>query len=413
MNPQGLLGAAGLIALAWALSEDRRKPPLRLVGAGLALQVILALVLLKLPGVKDAVLELNAVVQALDKATRAGTGFVFGYVGGGAAPFKVTQAGATFVLAFQALPLILVMSALSALLFHWRILPVIVNGFSWALGRTLGIGGALGVGAAANVFVGMVESPLLVRPYVARMSRGELFALMVCGMATLAGTVLVLYSVILGPVVPGALGHILSASLINVPGALLIAGLMVPPGEVSTEGGLAPEREAKSSIDAIVNGTTRGLALVLNVTAMLIVLVALVALANMILGLFPDYAGAPLTLERILGWVFAPLAWAIGVSWNEAATAGALLGKKVVLNELLAYIDLAKLGPDALSERSRLIMVYALCGFANLGSLGIMLGGLGTLAPERRGEIVALGLKSVLAGVMTTALTAAIVGLMI
>ncbi len=413
MNPQGLLGIAALLLLAWALSENRRKPPLRLVGAGLALQVILALILLKLPGIKDVVLELNAVVTALDKATRAGTSFVFGFVGGGAAPFKVTQASATFVLAFQALPLILVMSALSALLFHWRILPVVVNAFSWALGRTLGIGGALGVGAAANVFVGMVEAPVLVRPYVARMSRGELFALMVTGMSTLAGTVMILYSVILGPAIPGALGHILSASLINVPGALLIAGLMVPPGDAATVGGIAPERDAKSSMEAIVNGTTQGITLVLNVTAMLIVLVALVALANMILGLVPDLAGAPLTLERIFGWVFAPLAWAIGVPWDEAGTAGALLGKKVVLNELLAYVDLAKLGTDVLSERARLIMVYALCGFANLGSLGIMLGGLGALAPERRGEIVALGLKSLLAGVMTTALTGAIVGLMI
>ena len=413
MNTQGLLGIAVLIALAWALSEDRGKPPLRLVAGGLALQIILALILLKLPGVKDAVLELNGVVQALDKATRAGTGFVFGYLGGGKPPFAITEAKATFVLAFQALPLILVMSALSALLFHWRILPVIVNAFSWALGRTLGIGGALGVSAAANVFVGMVEAPVLVRPYVARMSRGELFALMVCGMATIAGTVMVLYSIILGDTIPGALGHILSASLINVPGALLIAGLMVPPGETATVGGFAPEREAKSSMEAIANGTTQGIQLVLNVAAMLIVLVALVALANMILGLVPDLGGAPLTLERIFGWVFAPLAWLIGVPWDEAATAGALLGKKVVLNELLAYADLAKLDAGALSARARLIMVYALCGFANLGSLGIMLGGLGTLVPERRAEIVALGLKSLLAGLMATALTGAIVGLMI
>jgi len=413
MNPQGLLGIAALLALAWALSEDRRKPPVRLVTAGLILQIALALILLKLPGVKDAVLELNGVVQALDQATRAGTGFVFGYLGGGAPPFAVTQASATFVLAFQALPLILVMSALSALLFHWRILPVVVNGFSWALGRTLGIGGALGVSAAANVFVGMIEAPLLVRPYVARITRGELFALMVCGMATIAGTVMILYSIILKDTIPGALGHILSASLINVPGALLIAGLMVPPGEAATAGGFAPERNAKSSMEAVANGTTQGIQLVLNVAAMLIVLVALVALANMILGLFPDLGGAPLTLERIFGWVFAPLAWLIGVPWDEAATAGALLGKKVVLNELLAYSDLARLEAGTLSDRARLIMVYALCGFANLGSLGIMLGGLGTLAPERRGEIVALGVKSLLAGLMATALTGAIVGLMI
>jgi len=413
MNPQGLLGIAFLLALAWALSEDRSRPPWRLVAAGLGLQIALALILLKLPGVNDAALSLNSIVTTLDAATRTGTSFVFGYIGGGKPPFEVTQASATFVLAFQALPLILVMSALSALLFHWRILPLIVRGFSWALGRSLGIGGALGVGAAANVFVGMVEAPILVRPYVARMTRGELFALMVCGMATIAGTMMVLYSVILGSAIPGALGHILTASLINVPSALLIAGLMVPPGDAATEGGFAPEREAKSSMEAIANGTAQGVQLLINVVAMLIVLVALVALANAILGLAPDIFDAPLTLERIFGWIFAPLAWLIGVPWNEAATAGALLGKKVVLNELLAYSDLAKLDAGALSARARLIMVYAMCGFANLGSLGIMLGGLGTLVPERRGEIAALGFKSVLAGVMATALTGAIVGLLI
>jgi CNT family concentrative nucleoside transporter len=303
------------------------------------------------------------------------------------------------------------MSALSALLFHWRILPWLVRGFSWALQRTLGIGGALGLGSAANVFVGMVEAPLLVRPYLERLSRAELFALMTVGMATVAGTMMGLYAAVLTPVLPDAMGHILTASLISAPAAIMLALILVPPEQDGTQGELAADQIDGNAMDAITRGTLDGLRLLANIVAMLIVLVALVHLVNQLLGLLPDAAGSSLSLQRLLGWLMAPLMWLIGIPWDEAITAGSLMGTKTVLNEFLAYLDLAALPANALSERSQLILTYAMCGFANLGSLGIMIGGMGTMAPSRRHEIVALGMKSILAGTLATCMTGAIVAL--
>ncbi len=409
----GGLGLASLVGLAWLLSEDRRSVRPRLVLAGLAIQLLLALVLLKLPPAKQLFLALNDLVMALQAATRAGTGFVFGYLGGGDTPFEIVYPQNAFVLAFQALPLLLVISALSALLFHWRVLPALVRGFAWVLRKTLGIGGALGLGAAANIFVGMTEAPLLIRPYLTAMSRGALFGLMTCGMATVAGTVMVLYASILGGVVEDALGQILTASLISAPAALMIAGILVPPGECEQAGEQTlPRQDYAGAMDAVTRGTLDAIPLFLNIVAMLVVLVALVTIANQALGFLPDAAGAPLTLQRILGWVMAPVVWLIGIPWAEAQTAGALMGVKTVLNELIAYLQLAGLPQGALSDRSRLIMTYALCGFANFGSLGIMIGGLGAMAPERRGEIVALGMKSILAGTLATLMTGAVVGML-
>ena len=356
---------------------------------------------------------LNDAILALEKATTAGTSFVFGYLGGGTSPF-ITQPGTSdFILAFRALPLILVISALSALLFYWRILPILVRGFAWALQKGMGIGGALGLGAAANIFVGMVESPLLIRPYLATMSRAEIFAIMTCGMATIAGTVMVLYAGILGSVMPDAMGHILTASLISAPAALLIARIMVPQDGEFTQGELSPPIQAVGAMDAITQGTLDGMKLFLNILALLVVLVALVHLANQIIGWLPAVYGEPLSLQRILGWIMSPVAWLIGIPWSEAATAGSLLGTKTILNELLAYLEMTRLPTSELSERSRLIMTYALCGFANLGSLGIMLGGLTAMVPERRTEIVGMGMKSILSGTLATCMTGAIVALIL
>ena len=366
---------------------------------------------------------LNRVVLSLEAATTAGTSFVFGYLGGGSLPYAETAAGASFILAFQALPLVLVISALSALLWHWRVLPWVVAGFAWVLRRTFKIGGGLGLGAAANIFVGMVEAPLLIRPVLVRLPRSDLFVLMTCGMATVAGTVMVLYASILSQVLSDPIGHILAASVISVPAAILIARVMVPPEAapeaISDAAGAEPQDESLAvltrsphagSMDAIVKGTQDGLALLLNIVAMLIVLVALVALVNAILSLLPDWGAAPVTLERVLGLVLRPYAWALGVPWEETAQAGALIGSKTILNEFVAYLDMAALPPDALSERSRLILLYALCGFANPGSLGIMIGGLSAMVPERRGEIVGLGLRSLIAGTLATGMTGAVVG---
>ncbi|MFO0008065.1 MAG: NupC/NupG family nucleoside CNT transporter [Betaproteobacteria bacterium] len=408
-----LFGCAGLLLLCWLLSEQRRAVRWRTVGSGLALAFALALGLLHLPPLQAALALVNEGANALQHATQAGTAFVFGHLGGGPLPYAETAPGASFVLAFRALPLVLVVAALSALLFHWRLLPLAVRAFAALLRRTMGVGGTVGVSAAANVFVGMVEAPLVVKPYLARLSRGELFMVMNCGMATIAGTVLVLYAAILGARLPDALGHLLVASIVATPLALVVAALMVP-GSTTEEATINLPREDASSIAAVTRGTLEGVQLLIYIVAMLLVFVALVALANAALGLLPAVAGAPLSLERMLGWLFSPLALLIGVPWHEAAVAGSLLGKKTVLNEFLAYLDLAALPPEALSERSRLLLTYALAGFANFGSLGIMLGGLGAMLPaERRNELAELGLKSVLAGLLTTCLTAALVGLVV
>ena len=410
---QSLIGIAGLLGIAWLVSENRREVRPAVMAAGVAFQLLLAVLLLKTPFVKDAFGYLNALVLALQAATEAGTTFVFGFLGGGAPPYVVEQPTNSYILAFRALPLVLVVSALSALLFHWRVLPLIVGAFARLLERTLGIGGALGLSAAANVFVGMTESPLLIRPYLRELSRSELFAVMACGMATIAGTVMVLYATLLQHVIPDAVGHILVASLISAPAALTVARVMVPEPAGAAKTGVRLEFQSESAMDAITRGTLDGLKLLLNIIALLVVFVALVHLANQLMGLLPAVAGEPLTLQRLLGWIMAPLVWLIGIPWTEARAAGSLMGVKTVLNELLAYLQLAELPEGTLSERSRLIMTYALCGFANFGSLGIMIGGLGLMVPERRREVIALGMKSLVAGTLATLMTGAMAGLLL
>jgi CNT family concentrative nucleoside transporter len=399
-----LAGMSGLLGLAWLAGENRRGVPWRAVAAGLGIQIVLAVLFLKVEILKKAFLGLNDALLVLEKATQAGTSLVFGYLGGGAAPFQVSDAGSNFVLAFRALPIVLVISALSALLFYWRVLPAVVRAISWLLEKSMRVGGVVGLSTAANVFVGMVEAPLFIRPYLGKVSRGELFAIMVGGMASIAGTVLFLYGAILGPTLPDAVAHLLIASILSAPAALVIAFLMVPPQGAATGGGrIVLASEASGSMDALTRGTLEGAQLLLNIVAMLVVFVALVSLVNLVI--------APYTLQAMLGWALAPLAWLAGIPWSEAPAAGALLGTKTVLNELVAYLELARI--TGMSDRSRLLLTYALCGFANFGSLGIMIGGLGTMCPERRSEIVSLGMKSILAGTLATCLTAATVGLIL
>ncbi|MBK5959591.1 nucleoside:proton symporter [Rhodoplanes elegans] len=412
---QSAFGLLALIGLAFAISEDRRAVRPRTVALALALTVALALLLLKVPGVTAAFSGIAAGVDAVAAATRAGTGFVFGYLGGGPLPFDPKTPGADFVLAFQALPIVLVVSALTTLLFHWGVLQPIVRGFSLVLERTLGIGGAVGLSTAANIFVGMVEAPLFIRPYLAGLTRGELFMVMTGGMAGIAGTVFVLYATLLRDVVSDVAGHLAVASILGAPAAILVSHLMVPDRAdgATAAPAVAPAKIANSTMDAIVRGTTVGLELLLNIVAMIIVLVALVHLANAILGLLPDVMGAPPTLQRGLGLVMAPVCWLIGIPWDQAVTAGGLMGIKTVLNELIAYVELSKLPADALDPRSRLILTYAMCGFANFGSLGIMIGGLAAMAPERRDEIVSLGPKSIVSGTLSTCMIGATVGTMV
>ena len=409
---QSLFGLVVFVAIAWSISEDRHAVVWRTVVTGIALQIVLAVLLLKLPVSRVVFQWLGAGVGVLQEATQAGTSFVFGYLGGGTLPFKVEAPASAFILAFQALPLILVVSALTALFYYWRILPGLVKAFSRVLEHTMKIGGASGIAAAANVFIGMIEAPLLIRPYLTRLDRSDLFLVMSCGMATIAGTVLVLYATILDGIIPDAAGHLLTASLMNAPAAIVMAKLMVPGQAVIDRVQLdIPRSGDESAMDAVARGAIEGASLLINVVAMLTVLVALIHLANVLVGLLPDIDGQPLSLQRLLGWVMAPFMWLAGVPWSEAVEAGKLMGIKTVLNEFLAYIELAKLGPGALSERSTLIVGYALCGFANLGSLGIMIGGLASIVPERRSEIASLGMRSILAGTLTTLSTGAVVGI--
>jgi CNT family concentrative nucleoside transporter len=411
-NLQSALGIFAIPAIAWIVSEDRRGVAWKQAAVGLIVTFATAVILLKVPGVSHAFGAINDAVGAIAAASKAGTSFVFGYLGGGQLPFDLKVPGADFVLALQALPVVLIMSVLTTLLFYWRILPPIVRGFSWLLERTLKVGGAVGLSTAANIFLGMVEAPLFIRPYLASLTRSELFIVMTGGMAGIAGTVLVLYATLLGPVIPDAAAHLVIASVIGAPAAILISLIMVPERSEQHTGGRLAEVGpiASSTMDAIVKGTAAGLELLLNICAMLIVLVALVHLANAIIGVLPPLGGAPITLQRLLGYLMAPVCWLIGIPWKEAVTAGALMGMKTILNEFIAYVELSSLPADALDPRSRLILLYAMCGFANFGSLGIMIAGLSTMCPEKRDEVVSLGLKSIVSGTLTTCLLGAIVG---
>jgi len=407
---QSVAGLFTLAAIAWLFSEQKKAVNYKEILAGLGLQLLVAVVLLKIPAFRQFFLVLNTIVTTLQDATDAGTSFVFGYLGGGSLPFDEKMPGASFILACRALPLVLVVSALSSLLFYWKVLPCIVRGFSWALQKTMKTGGAVGLGAAANIFVGMIEAPLFVRPYLKEMTRSELFTVMTCGMATIAGTVMVLYATILSTVIPDAMGHILIASIISAPAAITVARIMIPQTGKMTTGEIVPPQQAASAMDAVVKGTMDGVGLLINIIAMLVVLIALVFLTNRILGLVP--AGSePLTLQKILGVIMAPVVWLMGIPWSEAQAAGSLMGTKTIMNELLAYLELARLPPEVLSDRSRMIMTYAMCGFANFGSLGIMLGGMGTVVPERREEIVSMGMKSIVSGTLATCMTGAVVGI--
>jgi CNT family concentrative nucleoside transporter len=410
---QSALGVIALVAFAWLVSENRRAVSPKRIAIGIVVTLVLATLFLKVPPITAAFGSANHVIDAIAEASRAGTSFVFGYVGGGPLPFELKFPGNEFVLAFNALPIVLVMSVLTTLLFYWGILPPIIKGFAFALDRTMGVGGAVGLSTAANIFVGHVEAPLFIRPYLNQLSRSELFVVMTGGMAGIAGTVLVLYATFLRDAVADAAGHLIIASVLGAPVAVMIGQIMVPDEKDVRTNSLAIEEPiAESTMDAIAQGATAGLSLLLNMIAMLIVFVALVHLINAMFSVLPSLGGEPITLQRLLGFVMAPVTWLIGIPWEQAKTAGALMGIKTVLNELIAYLEMSKLPPGTLDPRSRLIMLYAMCGFANFGSVGIMIGGLTVMAPERRSDIISLSMKSVVSGTISTLLMGAVVGLL-
>ena len=408
---QALLGIAVFVVIALPMSSDRRAINWKIIFVAIALQFVICALLLKAPVVKESLLVLNRAVGALGEATMKGTSFVFGYLGGGTTPFTITNPGAVTTFAFQVLPLVIVMSALSALLWYWRILPVVIRGISLVFERALGTRGPSGLVATANVFLGQTEAPLLVKPYLDRMSRYELLLVMTAGMATIAGSVMVIYSAMLGAQFNGVLGHLITKSIMSVPGSILFAHIMLPDSADSQQALQEPPRIYQSAMDSITRGTGDGLSIYLNIIAILIVLTAFVALANSAVGLLPSPDGVPVTLERIAGWVFSPIAWLMGIPWSEATTAGSLLGIKSVLNEFIAYIQLSQMPVTELSERSRLITIYGLCGFANLASIGIQISGIGAMAPDRRKDLADLAWPAFVAATLASCMTGCIVGI--
>ena len=411
---QPTIGFFSLLFLGAMFSENIKAIKLKYVVSGVLIQLILALLLLRVDLVGSFFEYLSDGVMVLKAANDYGTGFVFGYLADGApnAPFDITNPGGTFIFAFGGLTLIILMSAISALLWHWRIIPIIVNALSVLFKKPLNVGGPIGLGATANVFLGQVEAPLLVRPYLSSMTRHELLILMTVGMSTIAGSVMVVYTTMLTPIYgSGLIGHFLTASLISVPAGIMFANMMIP-SEVKTD---FPEGDSSkmytSTVDALTQGTKNGLEIFLSVIAMLIVVMALVFLVNSILGIFPNVNGSAITIERILGFIFAPLAWFMGIPWEESLMAGQLLGVKTALNEFVAYLYLSDSETYNLSEKSRLIMLYALCGFANFSSVGILLSGMSAMVPERRDDLISVTGKALWAALLASCMTGFIVGI--
>ena len=407
---RALLGIVVFFSIAWMVSENRKSISFRIILVGVVGQISIALVALYLPGFTGAFKVLAQGMQQLQRATLEGTSLVFGYVGGGPAPFEESGLGTSFILAFQTLPLILVIGALSALLWHWGVMSKVVKAAAWVVERAFGVSGAVGVATAANIFMGMVEASLIVRFYIPKLNRSELFVIMACGMSTIAGSHMVLLGTILSPSLPDAFSHMLVASLINAPAAIALAKVMIPSDKATDMGTISLPSPYKGALDAISRGTLDAIQLLVNVVALLIVFVSLIALANTALAALP-FTPASISFQNLLGVFMAPVAWLMGIPWEEAATSGGFLGTKMVVNELVAYLDLAALEQGVLSERSYLILTYALCSFGNLGSVAIMVGGLTAIAPERRDEIVSLGGKSVIAAFLTSSLTGTTIGL--
>jgi len=407
-NARSLIAVAVIILLCWLLSENKRRFPFFLTIGALGVQVAFVLLLFALPNSQAALNGVTASVDGLANAADRGAQFVFGYLSGGEAPYAPD--GAPFIFGFRVLPLILVISALSALLWHWGMLRWITRGFGFIFEKTMGLGGASALAVAANIFMGMVESPIVIRAYLDKLSRSELFLMMVVGLATVAGSTMVAYAAILAPVLPNAAGHVLVASIISAPAGILLARIMIPDERRADQPfDYAAALKYESSMDAVTRGVQDGVMVAVNVAAFLIVFVAFVWLVNNMLGVLPPFDGAPLTLQRIFGYVFAPVAYGIGLPWSEAQAGGSILGTKLFLTEFIAFIDLGALPAEAMSERSRMIMTYAICGFANVASIGIMTGGMTVLMPERRSEIYALAGKALLPGFLATLMTAAIV----
>jgi CNT family concentrative nucleoside transporter len=416
-NARSLLALVFIILVCWLFSENKRRFPVGLMVGAIALQGGLVALIFALPNAQPLLAGISGAVEALASATRQGTQFVFNYLGGGDQPWMAPGASGAppFIFGFQVLPLIVVIAALSALMWHIGILKWVIRGFGFLFSRTMGLGGASATAVASNIFLGNVESSIVIKAYLEKLTRSEIFMVMTVGLAGVAGSTMVAYATILKDVLPNAAGHVLVASIISAPAGVLLARIMVPPNadEKSQDVDYGASLKYDSAMDAITRGVGDGVMVAVNVGATLIVFVAFVALVNSGLGALPDVAGAKLSLERVFGFAFAPLAWLIGVPWEESQKAGDLLGVKLFLTEFVAYIKLGAIPAAELSDRTRMIMTYALCGFANVASVGITVGGLTQLYPvERRPVILELAWKALLPGFLATLMTAAIVAAM-
>ncbi|MEN8876283.1 MAG: nucleoside transporter C-terminal domain-containing protein, partial [Hyphomonas sp.] len=409
-NARALLGILLIYGVCWVLSEKRKLFPFRLIIGATIMQFVFALILFGIPFVRAILFKANDVVDGLQNATRAGTSFVFGYVGDNVAAQQLMDGSPPPLFFFQILPIVIVVAALSAILWHWRILQWVTNGFAYIFQRAMGLGGATSLAVSANVFMGMTEAPVLIRPYIKGMTRSELLIMMTAGFATIAGSVLVVYGAFLEGKMDNPLAQLLTASIMAAPAAVAVALCLIPETTPATERMKEPDFSYSSTMDAFSTGASDGLKIVLNIATMLIAALALLWLVNAGLGAFPDVAGAPLSIERILGWIFAPLMYMIGVPMGEAAQSGSLMGVKTVLTEFVAFLQLAEVPQDAMDPRTRIITAHAICGFANFGSMGILIGGLSIVEPARRDDFLALAWRTLLAGTLATCLSGAVVG---
>ena len=412
---QILIGFVGLVCIAIPFSQNRSSINYRYIFVAIIFQIILAFALLKIPFIVQIFAYLSDGVSSLQAATQEGAEFVFGYLSNSSnSPFEVSGAGNSMIFAFQILPLIIVISSLSALLWFWNILPLIIRAVSKVFEKLFNIGGPIGLGATANIIMGQVEAPLLVRPYLSRMSEKELLILMTAGMSTVSGSIMIALVSMLQPQFPdlNLIQHLVSASILSIPAAIMYANIMIPSSEVTNFDGNSIPKVYDSSMDAITRGTRDGLDICLNVGAILIAFIALVSLLNSILGIAGSWVGiTDLSLQLILGYMFFPIVWLMGIPLSETLASAELLGLKTALNEFVAYGALANIEPGVLSERSKLITLYALCGFANFSSVGILVSGISAMAPERKNDLIKVSLKALVGATLASCMTGLVIGI--
>ncbi|MDC1042503.1 nucleoside transporter C-terminal domain-containing protein [Gammaproteobacteria bacterium] len=412
---QIIIGFVGLVCIAIPFSQNRSSINYRHIFAAIILQIVLAFALLKIPFIVQIFAYLSEGVTALQAATQEGAEFVFGYLSNSStSPFENSGTGNSMIFAFQILPLIIVISSLSALLWFWNILPLIIRAISKIFEKLFNIGGPIGLGATANIIMGQVEAPLLVRPYLSRMSEKELLILMTAGMSTVSGSIMIALVSMLAPQFPdiNLIQHLVSASILSIPAAIMYANIMIPSSEVTNFDGNSVPKVYDSSMDAITRGTRDGLDICLNVGAILIAFIALVSLLNSLLGILGGWIGVnDLSLQLILGYIFFPIVWLMGVPLSETLASAELLGLKTALNEFVAYGALANIEPEALSDRSKLITLYALCGFANFSSVGILVSGISAMAPERKNDLIKVSIKALIGATLASCMTGLVIGI--